>query len=134
MPQDAVNVVAWTGIGFGLIAAVLYAVLFYLLNQLPTSREGLDQIKANTPAITRFLMHGAAATVERGGKSFSVIRLHPAAAFPMGSDCWQRDLRHHARRHFTVVLVAIVLVPWLKSRLYKMVFTFPLKGDLRRCE
>jgi hypothetical protein len=59
--QESINVVAWTGIGFGLIAAVLYAILFLLLNQLPTTRQGFDEIRANTPAITRFLVVGASA-------------------------------------------------------------------------
>ncbi len=56
---EAVNVVAWTGIGFGLISAILYALLFFLLRQLPSTREGLDELRTNTTAITRFLIVGA---------------------------------------------------------------------------
>ncbi|MFN9719207.1 MAG: hypothetical protein ACK58L_10960 [Planctomycetota bacterium] len=58
---ESLNVVALAGIGFALITAILYAVLFYLLRQLPTSREGLDELRTNTTAITRFLIVGASA-------------------------------------------------------------------------
>jgi hypothetical protein len=112
MPQDAVNVVAWTGIGFGLIAAVLYAVLFYLLNQLPTSREGLDQIKANTPAITRFLIVGASAGLLN---VVSLILCLIGYILPQRSR-WEAIIGSVISgimlvAIFSVVLVAIVLVP-----------------------
>lgn len=58
---ESINVVAWAGIGFGLIAAILYGVLFYLLRQLPTTRDGLEELRTNTTAITRFLIVGASA-------------------------------------------------------------------------
>lgn len=112
MPQDAVNVVAWTGIGFGLIAAVLYAVLFYLLNQLPTSREGLDQIKANTPAITRFLIVGASAGLLN---VVALILCLIGYILPQRSR-WEAIVGSVISgimlvAIFSVVLVAIVLVP-----------------------
>lgn len=112
MPQDSVNVVAWTGIGFGLIAAVLYAVLFYLLNQLPTSREGLDQIKANTPAITRFLIVGASAGLLN---VVALILCLIGYILPQRSR-WEAIVGSVISgimliAIFSVVLVAIVLVP-----------------------
>lgn len=55
------NVVAWAGILFGVVAAILYGVLFLMLHELPSSRQELTDIAANAPALTRFLVVGGSA-------------------------------------------------------------------------
>lgn len=112
LQHESVNVVAWTGIGFGIIAAVLYAILFYLLKQLPTSREGFEQIRANTPAITRFLVVGASAGLLN---VVSLILCLIGYIMPERSR-WEAIIGSILSgimllAIFSVVLVAIVLVP-----------------------
>ena len=51
----------WAGIGFALIAAGLYGVLFYKLHQLPSSRNELEELGTNAPALTRLLVVAASA-------------------------------------------------------------------------
>jgi hypothetical protein len=55
------NVVAWAGIGFAVVAAVLYSVLFMMLSELPSTRNELEELKTNAPALTRLLVVGASA-------------------------------------------------------------------------
>jgi len=55
------NMMAWAGIAFGVIAAVLYGVLFYMLSRLPSSRSELEHIGTNAQALTRLLIAGASA-------------------------------------------------------------------------
>ena len=57
------NIVSWAGIGFALIAAGLYGVLFYKLHQLPTSQNELEEIQTNAPALTRLLVVAASAAL-----------------------------------------------------------------------
>ena len=57
----AANIVGWAGIGFALIAAGLYGVLFYKLHQLPSSRNELEELGTNAPALTRLLVVAASA-------------------------------------------------------------------------
>ena len=57
------NIVGWAGIGFALIAAGLYAVLFYKLHQLPGSRHELEEMQTNAPALTRLLVVAASAAL-----------------------------------------------------------------------
>ena len=59
----SVNIVSWAGIGFALIAAGLYGVLFYKLHQLPTSQNELEEIQTNAPALTRLLVVAASAAL-----------------------------------------------------------------------
>ena len=58
---EPANVAAWAGIAFGVVAAMLYAVLFYLLSRLPSSRNELEELKANAPVLTRLLVTGGSA-------------------------------------------------------------------------
>lgn len=58
---EPANVVAWSGILFGMVAAILYGVLFLMLNELPSSRQELTEIAANAPALTRLLVVGGSA-------------------------------------------------------------------------
>lgn len=60
LPAPA-NIVAWTGIAFGLIAAVLYALLFFMLSELPSSRNEIQDLSTNAPALTRLLITGGSA-------------------------------------------------------------------------
>lgn len=57
------NVVGWAGIGFALIAAGLYGVLFYMLYELPSSRNELEGLRTNAPALTRLLVVAASAAL-----------------------------------------------------------------------
>lgn len=57
------NIVSWAGIGFALIAAGLYCVLFYKLHQLPSSRNELEELRTNAPALTRLLVVAASAAL-----------------------------------------------------------------------
>jgi hypothetical protein len=58
---EPANVVAWAGILFGIVAAILYGVLFLMLHELPSSRQELTDITANAPALTRLLVVGGSA-------------------------------------------------------------------------
>jgi hypothetical protein len=58
---EPANVVAWAGILFGIVAAILYGVLFLMLHELPSSRQELTEIAANAPALTRLLVVGGSA-------------------------------------------------------------------------
>ena len=58
---ETANVVAWAGILFGVVAAILYGVLFLMLHELPSSRQELTDITANAPALTRLLVVGGSA-------------------------------------------------------------------------
>lgn len=60
MPGTA-NIVGWAGIGFALIAAGLYVGLFYMLHRLPSSRNDLEELETNAPALTRLLVVAASA-------------------------------------------------------------------------
>ncbi len=55
------NIIAWAGIGFGVVAALLYCVLFYMLSRLPSTRNQIEELRTNAPALTRLLMVGSAA-------------------------------------------------------------------------
>ena len=57
------NIVSWAGIGFSLIAAGLYGVLFYKLHQLPVSQQELEEMQTNAPALTRLLVVAASAAL-----------------------------------------------------------------------
>ena len=57
------NIVGWAGIGFALIAAGLYGVLFYRLHQLPASQHELEELQTNAPALTRLLVVAASAAL-----------------------------------------------------------------------
>ena len=59
----SINIVSWAGIGFSLIAAGLYGVLFYKLHELPTSQNELEEIQTNAPALTRLLVVAASAAL-----------------------------------------------------------------------
>jgi len=59
-PESA-NLVAWAGIGFGGIAAILYGVLFFMLHSLPSTRQELENLTTNAPALTRLLVVGGSA-------------------------------------------------------------------------
>ena len=59
----AANIVSWAGIGFALIAAGLYGVLFYKLQRLPSSRNELEALQSNAPALTRLLVFAASAAL-----------------------------------------------------------------------
>jgi hypothetical protein len=58
---EPANVVAWAGILFGIVAAILYGVLFLMLHELPSSRQELTDLTANAPALTRLLVVGGSA-------------------------------------------------------------------------
>lgn len=58
-----VDVVGFAGIGFALIAAGLYALLFFMLHKLPASRNELQQVSTNAPALTRLLVVAASAAL-----------------------------------------------------------------------
>lgn len=57
------NVVSVVGIGFALIAAGLYGLLFYMLHNLPSERNELEKIQTNAPALTRLLVVAASAAL-----------------------------------------------------------------------
>jgi hypothetical protein len=59
--EESSNVVAWAGIAFGLVAAILYGILFYLLSELPSSRNELEELRSNAPVLTRLLFAVASA-------------------------------------------------------------------------
>ena len=59
--EESPNVVVWAGIAFGLVAAVLYGILFYMLSKLPSTRNELEELRTNAPALTRLLFAGASA-------------------------------------------------------------------------
>lgn len=58
---DPPNLMAWTGLAFALISAVLYVLLFFMLHELPASRQELLDVAANAPAVTRLLIVGGSA-------------------------------------------------------------------------
>ncbi len=58
---EQANVVAWAGIAFGLVAAILYATLFFMLSELPSTRNELQGLSTNAPALTRLLIVGGSA-------------------------------------------------------------------------
>ena len=60
---ESMNIVGWAGLGFALIAAGLYGVLFYMLHKLPSSRSELEQLRTNAPALTRLLVVAASAAL-----------------------------------------------------------------------
>ena len=55
------NIVAWAGVIFAAIAAVLYGVLFFMLSELPSTPNELEELKTNAPALTRLLIVGGSA-------------------------------------------------------------------------
>ena len=57
------DVVGFAGIGFALIAAGLYSLLFFMLHKLPSSRNELEQLSTNAPALTRLLVVAASAAL-----------------------------------------------------------------------
>jgi TRAP-type uncharacterized transport system fused permease subunit len=59
--SEPANIVAWAGIVFGLIAALLYGVLFFLLSELPDNRQELEGLTTNSPALTQLLIAGGSA-------------------------------------------------------------------------
>ncbi len=60
---EPVNFVAWLGIVFIVIAAILYEVLHQMLVRLPSTRAELDELRTNAPALTRLLLVGAVAVM-----------------------------------------------------------------------
>lgn len=60
------NIVSFAGIGFALIAAGLYGVLFYKLHQLPSAQHELEELQTNAPALTRILVVAASAALLNG--------------------------------------------------------------------
>ena len=61
--SNSVNVISWAGVAFALIAAGLYGCLFYMLHKLPTSRQQLEGLQTNAPALTRLLVVAASAAL-----------------------------------------------------------------------
>lgn len=59
--SEPANIVAWAGVVFAVVAAVLYGVLFFMLSELPSTRNELEALKTNAPALTRLLIVGASA-------------------------------------------------------------------------
>ena len=59
--SEPANIVAWAGVVFAVVAAVLYGVLFFMLSELPSTRIELEALKTNAPALTRLLIVGASA-------------------------------------------------------------------------
>ena len=59
--SEPANIVAWAGVIFAVIAAMLYGVLFFMLSELPSTPNELEELKANSPALTRLLIVGASA-------------------------------------------------------------------------
>ena len=59
--SEPANIVAWAGIVFGFIAALLYGVLFFLLSELPDNRQELQGLTTNSPALTQLLIAGGSA-------------------------------------------------------------------------
>ena len=59
--SEPANIVAWAGIVFGFIAALLYGVLFFLLSELPDNRQELGGLTTNSPALTQLLIAGGSA-------------------------------------------------------------------------
>lgn len=60
---EPVNIIAWIGIVFIVIAAILYEVLHQMLVRLPSNRAELDELRTNAPALTRLLLVGAVAVM-----------------------------------------------------------------------
>ncbi|MBL8812049.1 MAG: hypothetical protein JNM43_17925 [Planctomycetaceae bacterium] len=60
---EPVNFVAWIGIIFFVVAAILYEVLHQMLVRLPATRAELDELRTNAPALTRLLLVGAVAVM-----------------------------------------------------------------------
>ena len=61
--SEPVNFVAWIGIIFFVVAAILYEVLHQMLVRLPATRAELDELRTNAPALTRLLLVGAVAVM-----------------------------------------------------------------------
>ena len=59
--SEPANIVAWAGIVFGFIAALLYGVLFFLLSELPDNRQELEGLTTNSPVLTQLLIAGGSA-------------------------------------------------------------------------
>ncbi len=62
-PAGTVDVVGFAGIGFAVIAAGLYTLLFFMLHKLPSTRNELEQLSTNAPALTRLLVVAASASL-----------------------------------------------------------------------
>lgn len=60
---ESLDVVGWAGIGFAVISAGLYGLLFYMLTQLPSTRNEMEQLRTNAPALTRLLVVAASAAI-----------------------------------------------------------------------
>jgi len=60
---EPVNFIAWGGIVFFVVAAILYEVLHQMLVRLPSTRAELDELRTNAPALTRLLLVGATAVM-----------------------------------------------------------------------
>lgn len=58
-----VDVAGFAGIGFAVVAMGFYALLFYMLHKLPSSRNELEQLSTNAPALTRLLVVAASAAL-----------------------------------------------------------------------
>ena len=56
---NSANVVSGAGIAFAFIAAGLYGLLFYMLHNLPSDRNELEELQTNAPALTRLLVVAA---------------------------------------------------------------------------
>ncbi|MEZ6033996.1 MAG: hypothetical protein R3C17_12945 [Planctomycetaceae bacterium] len=61
--SSSANVISWAGVAFALIAAGLYGCLFYMLHKLPASRQQLEGLQTNAPALTRLLVVAASAAL-----------------------------------------------------------------------
>jgi len=55
----AVNLVVWAGLGFTVLAIIIYFVLRQMLVQLPLDRVEFEGIRANASALTRLIFVGA---------------------------------------------------------------------------
>ena len=55
----AVNLVVWAGLGFTVLAIIIYFVLRQMLVQLPQDRVEFEGIRANASALTRLIFVGA---------------------------------------------------------------------------
>ncbi|MGB0741588.1 MAG: hypothetical protein ACPGXX_16080 [Planctomycetaceae bacterium] len=55
----AVNLVVWAGLGFTVLAIIIYFVLRQMLVQLPQDRVEFEEVRANASALTRLIFVGA---------------------------------------------------------------------------
>lgn len=62
-PTRSMDVIGWAGIGFAVLAGCLYGLLFFMLTDLPSSRNEIEQLRTNAPALTRLLVVAASGAI-----------------------------------------------------------------------